>query len=527
MPRDGRSLRDGSTALIEIEKRIVLSHHSEQSDRRIVILIGKGAAHPRESAICRIKRARFAGKSGSVKSRYVGDTIRERVDEAVARAPYEAQISSELQSMFAFRPGNVIHQILDGRAKVAAPGHSEAGIVRRAVVVESAEEDNWRGIIISWLTPTLPRVAPMKVVQQRWADRCRVANRESLAVVSQTGKWNAAGKIGRTRLHVVAQSTSPEQAVIAICGELVIHPSDIPVAVGWNWATETIAEEIESIPLRVVIGMRERLQVAAGVTAYDRVRTDSMRVQLRQVLPREAEYSSGNVVNLSAHPGDRSSRALRCVRALVLNNAVTKSIAGHNTDIAFFFALTSRFVIGEEVKAVLDEGTANRSAEDVADQFRSDIGFAALNLRRLHKVVVGAGIGIAEIFIKRTVKTIGAAFGDERDLGARRASRISTIIRGRHAEFLHGIESDGQNRRERIAVHLIVDIDAIEGDVRLIAVGAVDGTVARVVGLRIETFPMPVVGDTSLQRQQIWNVAPFHRKLLHLNLIEGIADRSV
>ena len=56
---------------------------------------------------------------------------------------------------------------------------------------------------------------------------------------------------------------------------------------------------------------------------------------------------------------------------------------------------------------------------------------------------------------------------------------------------------------------------------------AVNGTVASVVGLRIQALAVSEVGNAGLQRQQVGDVASFHGKLLDLNFIEGVTDRGV
>src|ERR1700747_2490299 len=162
----------------------------------------------------------------------------------------------------------------------------------------------------------------------------------------------------------------------------------------------------------------------------------------------EPKESGRNVVHSSAYAGDLRGRTLRCVSALVLNNPIAERIAGNNAKITFLFALAGGFLIWEEIQTILENWPADRAPEDVANQFRGQILGATLDLSRLHEIVIGAGLGVAEIFVERTVKLVRAAFCNQRNLGTRRTSRVGPVIGCGYSEFLHRIESDGKDRRE-------------------------------------------------------------------------------
>jgi hypothetical protein len=97
------------------------------------------------------------------------------------------------------------------------------------------------------------------------------------------------------------------------------------------------------------------------------------------------------------------------------------------------------------------------------------------------------------------VESIRATLGHQGHLGSRALALVGAVICGGYPEFLNGILGHRQDRGERIAVGLIVDVDAIERD----------------------------VGHPSLQTQQIGNVSALQRDLAHLSFVKGVTDRSV
>ena len=120
---------------------------------------------------------------------------------------------------------------------------------------------------------------------------------------------------------------------------------------------------------------------------------------------------------------------------------------------------------------------------------------------------------------------VGTALGHKCDLSGRRSAFIGPIIRGGDAELLHRIECDRQDGGEGIAV-LIVGRDAIDRDVALIAVGAVDGS-ASGIDVFVDALVIAGISYARLQAEQIRNVAALQRQLLDLILIKGVAQRCV
>ena len=97
------------------------------------------------------------------------------------------------------------------------------------------------------------------------------------------------------------------------------------------------------------------------------------------------------------------------------------------------------------------------------------------------------------------MKGVGAALGYQGDLCARPLSLVCAVIGGGDSEFLNRILSHGKHRGEGISIGLVVDIDAVECDVALIAARSIDGAIARV--LVFVADAIAGVRDSSLQAQ--------------------------
>src|SRR6202012_2263136 len=57
------------------------------------------------------------------------------------------------------------------------------------------------------------------------------------------------------------------------------------------------------------------------------------------------------------------------------------------------FSLTGSFVVAEEEQLVFNDGTAERAAEDVADELGRGVGKAAVQFGLFHEPVIGDGDG--------------------------------------------------------------------------------------------------------------------------------------
>src|SRR5262245_772449 len=101
------------------------------------------------------------------------------------------------------------------------------------------------------------------------------------------------------------------------------------------------------------------------------------------------------------------------------------------------------------------------------------VGLVGGQLRVLVKVVVGNGVGGAIVLVGGAVKIIAAALGLQLYLRAGRTAHIRARIGCRHTKLFDGIEGCAQRALKRRAQRLIVVVDAIERQVRLIAASAV------------------------------------------------------
>jgi hypothetical protein len=127
--------------------------------------------------------------------------------------------------------------------------------------------------------------------------------------------------------------------------------------------------------------------------------------------------------------------------------------------------------------------------------------------------------------VERAVELVGSGLGDESDLTAGGAALGSALAADGDAEFLEGVEGKGEGGGEAgvagvIAVGalasagggdagalVVVDVDAIEGDVVLVAAGAEDFTGG---------------GDAGLDAEQFDDVAGLEGKLEDLGLVKGL-----
>src|SRR5689334_18189040 len=100
-------------------------------------------------------------------------------------------------------------------------------------------------------------------------------------------------------------------------------------------------------------------------------------------------------------------------------------------------------LIVEEVEyAVAHDLAAGGGSELVAHQGLSG------NSRPVVKPRVSRRVGVAIKFIKRAMKLIRSALGDERDLTAGRPALVRSLAGYGNAEFLHGIKGNRQYRIE-------------------------------------------------------------------------------
>src|SRR6516162_5329795 len=97
---------------------------------------------------------------------------------------------------------------------------------------------------------------------------------------------------------------------------------------------------------------------------------------------------------------NRSTGALGDVIALVEHYTIAQTVAGHDAQHAVLFALAIAFIIHEEEEPVFLNRTAERPPKNVANELRRSVGLACYQLGLLDEIVVGAGNGVAMIFVE-------------------------------------------------------------------------------------------------------------------------------
>src|SRR5262249_45984193 len=144
------------------------------------------------------------------------------------------------------------------------------------------------------------------------------------------------------------------------------------------------------------------------------------------------------------------------------HNALLKGFAGHRTGGGGTAAILAILPVEEEKCAILDDPAADRRAVLVTHQGSARHAGAVI------EPVVGGEVGIAVEFVERSVKLVGTALGDQRNLAARGTPLIRAYTGNRRSKLLHGVERYRQDGVETGSALLIVHIHTIEHDVVLV-----------------------------------------------------------
>jgi len=122
------------------------------------------------------------------------------------------------------------------------------------------------------------------------------------------------------------------------------------------------------------------------------------------------------------------------------------------------------------------------------------------------------------------VKAVGATLGHQRDLGAAGIAGIGIGVGSGHPEFLDRVGRHIQHTGKGVTIVLIVNPNAVERDVRLVAPHTVD-CAASCVFVLIQLVPQ--IRHPGLQAQQLNYVAVGDGQFCDLVLLESIAERRV
>ena len=235
-------------------------------------------------------------------------------------------------------------------------------------------------------------------------------------------------------MRVVTQSSAPEDRVRTTFGQLVIRARDVPVVGGRRRPSETVADIIHPVSRGNIIWVREGVEI----TEYHGVWTDLIRIHAGRILDLisvECVVARGNGMR-GGQSLNSAARASGRVGTQITDNSVAQGIAGHDAQNTVLLALAITFIVEEEEEAIFLQRTSHGRAEDIANQLQRFVGLAITQLRLLHEPVVGAGESVAVVLVQRSVKSVGAALGDERDLRSGGAALVRVVVRGSNAEFL-------------------------------------------------------------------------------------------
>jgi hypothetical protein len=121
------------------------------------------------------------------------------------------------------------------------------------------------------------------------------------------------------------------------------------------------------------------------------------------------------------------------------------------------------------------------------------------------------------------VEIIGAALGDESDLGGGGNAFGGGIVGSGDANLLDRIQSDRENRTEGMRA-LVVDGDTVESDVALVAAGPVDGAAAGI-DAGVDVGTIAGIDDPGLKAEKIGTLRLSRGSCLIFT--EGVAERTV
>src|SRR5262249_15071080 len=140
---------------------------------------------------------------------------------------------------------------------------------------------------------------------------------------------------------------------------------------------------------------------------------------------------------------------------------------------ALFFPLSSAFIVDKEERPIFLQWAAERSTKNVPDEFVGDVRFSTTHLSSFNEPVVGTGHRGSVVFVEGAVPVGCADLRHQVDLSARSISLSGVVVRSGDAKFLHRVQRRRQYRCKCVSARLIIDVDAAEGNVALVAAGTV------------------------------------------------------
>ena len=167
---------------------------------------------------------------------------------------------------------------------------------------------------------------------------------------------------------------------------------------------ERVGARIESVALTETVGGGKEVEVGKGVRvgAWTGCIAGSI-----------ADLTSGiERCELAGSDGYGFARG----SAYVLEYSLLISGGGHSTGNRVALGLACALVVGEEKELVLEDGTAQVAAEDVADQLARTVGLSTVQLSLFVEKVDGDRESGTVVLVGSAMKFICAGFRDETDL---------------------------------------------------------------------------------------------------------------
>ncbi len=215
------------------------------------------------------------------------------------------------------------------------------------------------------------------------------------------------------------------------------------------------------------------------------------------------------------------------LRSLIIDDSLL--VTGGRRDSAdnLIFGLAQCLVIYEKEQLILEDRAAGIHTKVVANKLGRHIRQAAAQLGFFVEPVVCDGKRGSVIPVRCTVKLVGPGLGHHVHLGSGRAPLIRRGKTGGDAKLFDGVLSLAQDARECIAIHLVIVVNAVHGDVALIGPASVDRAAAGIVRKRRIDGPAGVgteVKNAGLQSQQIRDISTFAGQRLDERVVHGIAE---
>ena len=133
---------------------------------------------------------------------------------------------------------------------------------------------------------------------------------------------------------------------------------------------------------------------------------------------------------------------------------------------------------------------------------------------------IGRGVGVPGVFVQRTVDRVGSRLGHQRYLCSGAAAHVGPSVGGCGSKLLDRIECRSQHAGKRGSKLFVIHVYAIQRNIALIALAAIDGAAAIIVTLA----GIAEISDAGLNREQADDVSCVEGQFENRTCADGIAD---